>query len=114
MVKANELRIGNVTVNPSTGKYSVISSMDISDIENGYKERYGVPLTPEILEKCGFEIPLGSGKVFRLNKFAVIIWPTGVITVEYKNIEIRQIYFLHHLQNFFFWNSDGEELEFKP
>lgn len=69
-----------------------------------------IPLSPEILEKAGFEIPVNtSSYAYRMGKWAVFLWPTGAISVEFKNIEICELQHLHQLQNLYF-SLTGEEL----
>lgn len=65
MIKSNELRLGNL-VN-RRGETGVVVSLDIEDVCVRFGGEYGdferwyfesidpIPLTPDILEKCGFE-----------------------------------------------------------
>lgn len=55
MIKANELRIGNWCYwNQPTSKPEIISAYDFESIVEGGNVPYPIPLTHEILEKCGF------------------------------------------------------------
>lgn len=54
MINVNELRIGNLVVT-DIGSTVPIRGGGINAIEQGQLKVYPIPLTPEILEKCGFE-----------------------------------------------------------
>lgn len=77
--------------------------MDISDIENGYKERQGFPLTPEILVKAGFIYLAGQ---WNWNSIALHIEKKYFIYLHSHRI----IKYLHELQNLTFALT-GKELE---
>ena len=72
-----------------------------------------IPLTPEILEKCGFDkatdkfggylSPLHKGGRIRIDKDN--LWWNGCFSTEVKH--------LHQLQNLYY-SLTNEELEFKP
>jgi len=115
MVKANELRIGNLIYELvqdfneggrflDGAKEIIIVDADIikfvSENEGCYEP---IPLTPEILEKCGFEfIPEAGYFSYKLkNK------PQGIDAIKVGN----GIY-VHQLQNLYFALTD-EELEIK-
>jgi len=128
MIKANELRIGNkVKMKVSTSVdndwfETTIEVADLLGIENCDRLCTGIPLTPEILERCGFEnydnFNNGDVEFYRLNglelQFLMHIgqFPEFVyidnITKEQKSITIK---YLHQLQNFY--ALTGTELEVK-
>ena len=70
MISANELRIGNWVIYYSKPDYCKVDSVDIHNI---YKKNMcndeihlPIPITPDILEKCGFErMPLSSVKRYK-------------------------------------------------
>jgi hypothetical protein len=53
-VSAEELRIGN-HVHTSKKGTVVIAADDIINVSQNRCQYFGIPLTPEILERCGFE-----------------------------------------------------------
>lgn len=123
MIKANEVRIGNWVedIAPYDKQYLQIRWENIGKIsENGYKYR-PIPLTPEILEACGFvnkpnetfnlsyELTIdGFASTFRTWQYRgewyiePMGYDTGNISIEY----------LHQLQNLYFALT-GQELEVK-
>lgn len=68
-----------------------------------------IPLTPEILEKCGFEQANG-----------IMLWECNGVQIAYETIcgyfriypRTNKIEYLHQLQNLY-WCLVGEELEIK-
>lgn len=126
MVNLNELRRGNfvrdAVVNSRIIKVSEITPDHILHEGDESEEPFaddeidGIPLTPEILEKCGFENPdilpdsfFGKETDFELNikdgKFmAFILMGSTEVSVD---IEIKH---LHQLQNLYFALT-GTELE---
>lgn len=105
MIKANELRIGNI-INSEYGILSAHGSM-ISDIDNGSFIALPIPLTPEILEKCGFE---KSGFDWFIHDFYLYHYPLSELFVYKYNYAEREIQHLHQLQNLYFALT-GTELE---
>lgn len=113
MIQANELRIGNCFLNPNTGKVIRCTCEDISDIQNGYKTRLPIPLTPEILEKCGFKHTWGD--IYELEDgFGVYAsLRNGWMVSQSRDISnIKGADYLHQLQNLYFALT-GEELKIK-
>lgn len=125
MIQANELRIGNwvewVFPNrnnqPNKFQFCEIESIRTSLVgvlgsAYGYDQIQPIPLTPEILEKCGFEFDtITFSKSYLLlaegdNGFDV--WVGGL-----SKVKLNPINYLHQLQNLYFALT-GEELTFKP
>lgn len=128
-MKPTELRIGNIL--DFEGMYSIIKEIDsqgVSVFINETKEDIWidlsqstpVPLTEEILLKCGF------GKIQNIyqrhnqvlleptvnNSFIVKFWTISISRAEpiyHNNLTIK---YLHQLQNLYFALT-GEELEIK-
>lgn len=116
MIQANELRIGNYVklngriMKPNAELMSLIITGETID-------PMPIPLTPEILEKCGLEkttdnpneyfIRLNNG-IDRLmvsnNSVGIIVFGSKVLTSWYNHIKS-----LHQLQNLYFALT-GEEL----
>ena len=123
MINASELRIGN-KLQKENGKIYTVSRLDgtkdiLVEEERGLftlnYNLYGIPLTPEILDKCGFEksnrIDFGELKqCYVIFSLALMIrhdsyfidWVGG-------NTEAR---YLHQLQNLYFALT-GEELNYQ-
>lgn len=128
MVKANELRTGN-WVN-STGTliqgYLCVTGINVEGmgaiffgsfaLSEGHLD--GIPLTPEILEKCGFvnnDDPMGDFEEMYENELGDKIDKENGIYKWWHNdryytyVELKT---LHQLQNLYFALT-GEELEVK-
>lgn len=120
MIAAQELRIGNLIFIDNefqtiTGIYNQLGDNDKVNYYVQNKEFLDVniediepiPLTPEILEKCGFE---NFGDNFRLNDFVI-----DYIGFQYRimgNGRTIVLTSLHHLQNCYYFNT-GQELDIK-
>ena len=110
MIQANEVRIGNAVLDP-IGLPKEVSIQVLYNIRDGLKYT-GIPLSPEILEKCGFEISEDSYGGYLSSKFDL-----GAIRIKnntwYNGCWTVKVDYLHQLQNL--WKSlTGEELQFKP
>lgn len=130
MVQANEIRIGNYFEHNENWCYRNSHLTSPPKFNFAWEERdwyalgectmfledcFHIPLTPEILERCGFEY--GNGK---FNEW----WVSGKFTLYnngYKNkndIEFEEsfykvrIKYFHQLQNLYYALT-GEELEIK-
>jgi hypothetical protein len=112
MIQANELRIGNWVFNPKNNFHFKIDGFHILDLWAGEDCKFiqPIPLTPEILEKAGFE---KNGKRFSKDWF--YLWSDNYNIVfalaemeesigKYLNIE-----YVHQLQNLYF-DLTGQEL----
>lgn len=132
MIQANELRIGNwIQINNGDGKrppYNYgITSHDIEEIDRYGDDYFPIKLTPEILEKCGFEsrtvtvkdrygentsnhfdIELeGGNNIFLLEQNV-----DGVKFFIFESPVTVYVRYLHQLQNLYFALT-GEELTVK-
>lgn len=129
MITANELRIGNYVFELEYLKVKSISETGINADANGVNYPFdmlvGIPLTTEILEKCGFEMEMvdsGFGdideKIFYKN--GVTIFDNtenggGLDYATYTRYKDRgyksgiTIHSIHQLQNLYF-SLAGEEL----
>jgi hypothetical protein len=128
MIKVNELRIGNLFIDPLTKSYLRVSELTeegkiVSTVIDRSKfplpagwSTEPIPLTPEILEKCGFE----NQKYDEWEAFAYKDTP---ICAHFDGVEWCFKYgfdsdltfaaceYLHQLQNILFAIT-GEELSF--
>lgn len=100
-MKENEIRVGNIV--QKNGVEYVADFLTIKMAHN-YKP---VPLTPEVLEQCGFKKQTAW---YRLGKHAIN--PTAAYLYEFKNIPVKEIEHLHQLQNLYYALT-GNELEVK-
>lgn len=118
MINANELRIGNY-INTPRGIECMKRAECITEVED-YSDKFNpIPLTPEILEKCGFEEVEGNiyYKFFDYKEFRVFIhkennsvfmyWKGNTVDDSVNNLPI------HRLQNIIFALT-GEELNYTP
>lgn len=124
MIKASELRIGNWVMNPNTKTKHKISSIDLNDMELKYKEREGILLTQEILEKCAFTKHSNSNEFWN-HWVAKNGWDIGewvhnskVAGFEEKGVcywveNYVAIRYVHQLQNLFFALTN-EEIIYNP
>ena len=119
MIKANELRIGNLVLpqHDLDGKYHLVKKLE-AGLTNDYIEEWYSPitLTPEILERCGFErIDHIHGYTFytlsksRKNRCHIDIYPEKTQWMSYTMSHCK---YLHQLQNLYF-TLTGQELEIK-
>lgn len=111
-MNANELRIGNWVIFEKE-----IYRFSIYDFENSnYQIVHPIPLTPEILEKCGFEkqmmwtysISIGGDMnlVYYLGEKG---WSIG--NKQYS--DFSNLKHLHQLQNLYYALT-GQELNYQP
>lgn len=121
MIKANELRQGNwYRCKIYNGNNDVM--MQFTWQEHKYVHLFDpIPLTPEILEQCGFKNrPKGCDYFVVESSYKLEI---SIEADSYKNIIIdsrvgqaivdRRITSLHQLQNLYFALT-GEELNYQP
>jgi hypothetical protein len=114
MIKSTDLRIGNWYVN-QWGEYLQVDP-DLFGADNLESYPIPIPLTPEILEKCGFDnddndflktIDDRSSLHINLEKKRTLIESYDGI------VKLKNINYLHRLQNLYY-SLTNEELEFKP
>lgn len=118
MIQANELRVGNwVIYNGKAYQIDTISpELPILDADFGvgvvdYNNIHGIELTPEILEKCGFDIDLSNNKICLLDLVSRCHYENGNISLHFYTSFIKQetnIYYLHQLQNLYFSLTNNE------
>ena len=113
-MKAEELRIGNWYLGASRGNPLQATARFIQQLDEGLLNCSPIQLTPEILEKCGFNKQLVLGKlgVYWYEKHPLSYseshqkwWKLGLASPQPKS--------LHQLQNLYYALC-GEELTFKP
>ncbi len=116
----NELRKGNIInridefggTHPGTITQIKATVAEYITPERRYDSAYfkylsGVPLTPEILLKCGFENVIEFDYHFRKDEFDVMIESHGIYYYiddrgDNEGTKPRQIKYLHQLQNLYF------------
>lgn len=103
MMNANELRLGNFVLEESKRVQLSEDDLEVLFAARNYADYEPIPLTPEILEKCGFE------------KGEKGFWFTGGIEYNLEKNLLEGfgyclIEYLHQLQNLYFALT-GEELQ---
>jgi len=117
MIATNELRVGNYYLHD--GKITKVTESDLAIIFElkTYSDFKPIPLTPEILEKCGFK--LVSKHSFwnfqNKNGFYVSMWmedePMAGFEKKgccYTGESYTEISTVHWLQNYYFFNYRKE------
>jgi hypothetical protein len=100
MIKANELRIGNLVYDNLGGTLKI---KGIS-LESGLSHIKPIPLTEEWLLKFGFERQENNWKTMDLH-FATISWERlagTALSFEKESIYLPNIKHVHQLQNLYF------------
>lgn len=120
MIKANELRLGNYFI--EDGEIKTVNSHTFNSVV--FDDLQPIPLTPEILENCGFEFKTGwkanGGEIeveqYELNTscglFDASCSSTGAMIISWRDKDFPKCDYLHQLQNLFFAIT-GKELETK-
>ena len=103
-MEANEVRLGNrLILSDGSNEFPItVEPHDFQQMLDGDRLYEPIPLTPEILEKCGLNSPLA---VLSHNRDFVI---TGT-EYDYNGVYIGKIEYLHQLQNLYFALT-GQEL----
>lgn len=116
MIQANELRRGNhfqgVVVESITRTGINFTCQYEGYIEKPFEELSPIPLTPELLEKCGFEFSEAFFKTY-INEPLFLQEEADAFYMIYSNMRInpkKPLKYLHELQNLYFALT-GEELE---
>lgn len=111
MVNVNELRVGNLLLT-SSGTIVPIRGGGIAAIESGQLIMHPIPLTPEWLERMGWQVvDQGSGPYYWLEKqcwFHIHLSADGSLYANFNNNTVL-IKSLHHLQNIYL-DLTGEQL----
>lgn len=120
VVNARELRIGNLVYAPGLKSNRVIDCLDIRDCFEGriIKPFEGIPLTPEWLERAGFEY--ADGFVDDYTKQPITLynnpfkegWTVENLFKQQITEDMLVIKYVHQLQNLCFALT-GEELTIK-
>lgn len=119
MIKANELRIGNLV--DYFGKYKIVTKIQkegikyylgcsdsLKDLMNCYNEEdaySAIPLSEEILLKVGFEL---SGSVQKIGYFRLIYEDGGKLFFYSHPMLKIELKYLHQLQNLYFTSTGNE------
>ena len=122
MIQPNELRIGNrVFWNKEKSLYYTINMEDFSSLFV-FDIIEPIPLTPEILEKCGFSVAYNhinglpmpySYDTLKLQGILFEFSDNGYLVKTRQKSKLTCIKYIHQLQNLYFALT-GEELTFKP
>lgn len=123
MIKANDLRIGNLVYHPKTDRNIVVEYHHIRFAvlypDNGYEP---IPITPEILIAAGFEKQGHSNEFWNIWRLQNEWWVGESLHDEpsagvekgycYWGDDYVKVLFFHQLQNLYFALT-GKELEIK-
>lgn len=112
MIQANEMRVGNWILNGNNHPIQVgYHEIRYAVIHPGTQNNYeGVPLTPEILEACGFSNKHHEGGMeWTKESFNLLNIKDSGFELIYDSINVK---YLHQLQNLYFALT-GEELTLK-
>lgn len=123
MLTVNELRIGNIVKEVMEENFCTITAIDPFDIRTGEHKPYmavesfcGIPLTPEILEKCGFEWDIyyqaRTNGNYVLTEGELDSWRIAY-GKRRADIIVYGIKYVHQLQNLIFALT-GTELKYQP
>lgn len=113
MIQANELRLGNMVKDLTSGNwYRIATISEDDDFEK--MDMAPIPLTPEILEKCGFEKRAASRADFvKGSCVVVLVGESQPNTFSLINTGILCTFrYLHQLQNLYFALT-SQELEIR-
>jgi len=134
MIKANELRVGNLLILDDDQKSTIkVESFFLNDgvwfiewakVEGGgsiegcdtMNEFMTIPLTPEWLERCGFSKVANGLALMVLEGYVEISSLfTGfplTFSIDGNRMPLHHVQYVHQLQNLFF-SLTGEELQIK-
>lgn len=135
MIKANQIRIGNVFIRELKNSHGleydphfIITEDEMGKLFGGdvgltLQDLFPVPITDEILERCGFEKDREGDKIYQVDPaiyIKLIIGADGIVYPHYMestpedcNITaLKSVQHLHELQNLFFALT-GTELVIK-
>lgn len=132
MLRANDLRIGNIVLYKPYGNRDgepviIAGMLGMKAYFNKHSNESGmfhnleaIPLTPELLQKCGFEKRDHDDKVYTYDADNIRIpiclhWPgingeCSLTDVPHTQILSERFKYVHQLQNLF-WCITGTELE---
>lgn len=140
MIKPNEIRLGNWYNHKANWSYRNKEEIEysfewedldwvaLSECKLELTDIQPIPLTPEVLEKCGFReskkqpvhfINLGNpAKQLELLKSGEYFYPSIYQAAEVSSendgtVYVNRIQYLHQLQNLIYALT-GQELEYKP
>jgi hypothetical protein len=114
MIAANELRIGNWV--SKEGELFKVTSYTFLIIERGETLIEPIPLTPEILEKCGFVKQMMWTYAIDIVGNMKLVYYLGEKgwSIGNKNYsDFSNLNYLHQLQNLYF-SLTGTELNYTP
>jgi hypothetical protein len=110
-MEANELRVGNY-VNAEFGLSNLqthkLLAQDILDISKGIVKIYPIPLTEEILLKCGFKLAIDEQVYVLHDTIELTQNDYGNSFYFIGNFIKSDIKYLHQLQNLYYALTDNE------
>lgn len=116
MIDVKELRIGNLLQRISNGSVCQVNWGIIRDAELGMAIDYAlIPLTEERLVRFGFKRKYEDGSEwyhFPVSALTLLFFNDGLCDVYWHGRKIREIKYVHQLQNLYHALT-GKELEMK-
>lgn len=114
MIKASELRLGNLVRHKSENTPWRVNLNLLESIDDGAMVFYGIPLTSEILESCGFGYRENNHNKWYWIKveqaqFKLYVHDGKFYFAPYEMNYQKEIPYLHQLQNLYFALT-GKEL----
>lgn len=107
MIQANELRVGNWISNGDPIRFEFF--MAGGNLDGDYIDYDPIPLTPEILEKCGFRLNAwGYLMQDPAVEFGISIDSLQPINYYGSRLAATEIKHLHQLQNLYFALTNKE------
>jgi hypothetical protein len=122
MINANELRIGNWYLGASRQEPLQATARFIQQLDEGLINCSPIPISSEILEKCGFTRlnngwNMGEHKSYMDEIFSLFDenYCQGELDLRLNgsDLPMPKVKYLHQLQNLYY-GLTGEELTFKP
>lgn len=118
MVDVRELRIGNWIWSDDVNMPYQLNDFGMVVVKRSFENRSPIPLTPDILVKCGFEIVEFKVHEYRLDihRSWIMVVKNGEFNLHDAQDEFYSNYIpiksLHQLQNLYY-SLTGKELEIK-
>jgi hypothetical protein len=107
MIKAEDLRVGNIIASSNHDRLVIVSYHEIRHATINEDNPYiGIPVTSEILLKCGFTWRNSAHNILDFGDSFVLYLDNGF---RYKDYPFTKVETLHHAQNLCFALT-GEEL----
>lgn len=116
MIEATELRIGNLIHHITYESNCKVDLVKLNLIIHQPDSFKAIELTEEWLPRLGFELVdcprSGLWEFNRLLNGRSLFYVSAGNYLEYSDSIIREIHSVHDFQNWYYWNSGKNELQF--